>query len=58
MGHPPAVVWGYTPRQLAAYLTLAQFRTRAAAAEALSIQHAGVHMKPRDVRKAIRDLSE
>ncbi len=57
-GHPPAVVWTYTPRQLAGFLALAGQRARADAAAALSIQHAALHMKPRDLRKAIRDLSE
>ena len=58
MGHPPAAAWGYTPRQLAGFLELAEARRRREAADALSVQHAAMHMKPRDLRKTIRDLSE
>ena len=58
MGHPPAAVWGYTPRQLAGFLVIARNRLRQTAAETLSIQHAARHMKPSELRKAVRDLAE
>lgn len=43
---------------MAGFLMLARSRVRAAAAEALSVQHAAFHGKPQDLKKAIKDLSE
>jgi hypothetical protein len=40
------------------FLALAGRRARSDAAVALSIQRGALHMKPRDLRKSIRDLSE
>lgn len=54
-GHPPDVVWSYTPRQLFRYFDLAVDRVGAERAAHLAIVAAGSRGEERAVRQQIAE---
>src|SRR6202158_3629850 len=56
LGHPPAVVWEYTPRQLKAFLIIAERRRRKELSEQLALFRLASHGEAREVNKQIKDL--
>jgi hypothetical protein len=57
LGHPPDVVWGYTPRQASAYLRLAQIRREHEAAERLAIAALAARGNSEDLQRQIGEWS-
>lgn len=55
MGHPPQVVWSYTPRQLVAFLSLASDRKRKAAAEELFIGFLSSRGEEKEIKKNLKE---
>lgn len=58
MGHPPAVVWKYTPRQLHAFLFIASKRREREQAEALALNALAAQGTEKAIKKAIKDMAE
>lgn len=58
MGHPPAAVWDYTPRQIAGFLHFAGKRRKRETAEALSIGAMAARGDPKELKKQIKELGE
>lgn len=58
MGHPPAAVWSYTPRQIAGFLEFASKRQRREQALALATGFSASRGKPQDVKKRIGELTK
>lgn len=54
MGHPPADVWRYTPRQMAAFLFFANRRRKRELREQLAIQALAARGEPKAVEKALK----
>jgi hypothetical protein len=57
LGHPPACVWGYTPRQAFAFLKLAQARREQEAAAQLGIAALAARGDGDEIGKQIREWS-
>lgn len=57
-GHPVKAVWSYTPKQIDAYLFLAERRKKKEAAMALSIAASGARGDPRTVSKRVKEWSK
>lgn len=55
MGHAPADVWSYTPKQIAGFQRLAAVRRRRDAAEQLSINTMAARGEPREVKKRLKE---
>ncbi|TCN30344.1 hypothetical protein [Sinorhizobium americanum] len=58
MGHPPAAVWAYTPRQIAGFLHFASIRIRKERAAELATGFNAARGKPQDVKTQIKDLQK
>ncbi|MDK1386377.1 hypothetical protein QN224_13255 [Sinorhizobium sp. 8-89] len=58
MGHPPAAVWSYTPRQIAGFLHFAAVRMKREQAIDLATGFNAARGKPQDVSKRIRELQK
>lgn len=58
MGHPPAAVWAYTPRQIAGFLEFAVKRLKREQALAMATGFNATRGKPQDVKKKIGELTE
>ena len=58
MGHPPAAVWSYTPRQIAGFLHFASIRRRRERADALATGFNASRGKPQDVKQQLKDLQK
>ena len=56
-GHPPSVVWDYTPRQISGYVLLIGKRHKNEAARDLSIYTLASRGDPKDVKKQFKELS-
>lgn len=57
-GHPPASVWGYTPREIAGWLFFAGKRKAREAGEQLSLGAAAARGEPRALKKQIKELTK
>jgi hypothetical protein len=55
MGHAPADVWGYTPRQIAGFQQLAGVRKRREAAEALAVNTMAARGQPSEVKRRLKE---
>jgi hypothetical protein len=58
MGHPPAAVWSYTPRQVAGFLEFATKRLKREQAARLATGFSASRGKPQDVRKQVKELTK
>lgn len=54
-GHPPAVVWKYTPRQMHAFLFIAGKRRERERRELLALHALAARGDPKAVRKQLKD---
>jgi len=55
MGHPPAEVWKYTPKQMSAFLFIADKRHRREQKELLALQALVARGEPKELRKMLKD---
>jgi hypothetical protein len=55
-GHREDAVWNYTPRQLKAFVALAERRRKRERAEELSLQFLAARGDPKVVKKALKDF--
>jgi hypothetical protein len=55
-GHRPEDVWGYTPRQMVAWLHFASKRRRAEAADGLVLNAMAARGDPKDIKAQIEKL--
>lgn len=53
-GHPPEAAWRYTPRQMSAFLFIANRRRRRELKEALAVHRLAAHGSPKDLQKFIK----
>lgn len=58
LGHPPDAVWGYTPRQLAAYLFIANRRRKRELSEQLAINALAAQGDGEALKRQMRELEE
>jgi hypothetical protein len=58
MGHAAREVFGYTPRQIAAFSFLSNKRRKLEAAEQMSIATSAARGKPKEVTAAIKKLQK
>ena len=56
LGHLPRDVWDYTPRQISAFLALANGRLSLDRAETLSLQTLAARGDPKEIRRQHKDL--
>lgn len=54
MGHPPAVVWQYTPRQMHAFLSIAARRRKREWKEMVAAQALGARGEQRELQRALK----
>ena len=55
-GHPPDAVWGYTPRQISAWLQVIVWRKKEDTAQSLSVGALAARGDPKEVKKAYKEL--
>lgn len=55
MGHPPAAVWKYTPRQMHAFLFIASKRHQREQREYLALTAMASQGDPKAIQKALKD---
>jgi len=55
VGHPPDAVWGYTPAQASAFITLAGKRAKKDRAFDLSVAAMAQRSKADDINKRIKE---
>lgn len=58
LGHPPAVAWGYTPRQLFGWLQLADRRRGGELAQLASVMRLAQSTDTPAVRRAVAKMQE
>ena len=58
MGHPPAEVWGYTPKQLNGFLGFASKRMKREAAHQLSLGAMASRGDPKELKKILKDAEK
>lgn len=58
MGHPPRDVWGYTPRQIHAFVHFARKRQARGRKDLLHLHAMGARGKPEIVNKMLRETAE
>jgi hypothetical protein len=56
MGHAPADVWRYTPRQIAAFLSFAVKRKSVETAQAIITARMAAHGDAKDIKKHVKEL--
>jgi hypothetical protein len=57
-GHSPGDVWGYTPRQLKAWLQLAARRRRHEMAEAITVAAMGARGDPAEMKRKLSQMTK
>jgi len=57
-GHDAAEIWGYSPRQIAAFLFLAGKRHNRDARQLLALNTLAARGEPASVKKQIKDLED
>lgn len=57
-GHPPAMLWSYTPKQAAAWATLGMARKRSELAEQLMITATGAQGKSDTINERLKELEQ
>lgn len=55
-GHPPAAVWGYTPRELSGWLQFVGRRMKREAAAQIGLQAMAGRSEPSVIKKKIKEL--
>jgi hypothetical protein len=57
-GHPPAVVWTYTPRRLAGFLDFAARRQKREAANTLALHATAARADGKDINARLKELAK